>query len=47
MSSGLIVAAEIAIVMVVCLGWAFRELRSLKRLREERERKAAERDGPS
>ncbi len=39
MTSGWIVAAEIAITLVVCLGWAFRELRGLKRLREERERR--------
>lgn len=42
MTSGWIVAAEIGIVAAVCLGWAYSELKSLKRLREERERKARE-----
>ena len=38
MTSGWIVAAEIAITFAVCAGFAVRELRILKRLKAERER---------
>ena len=41
MSSGWIVALEIALVLGLALTWGFRELRSLRILREQRE--AAER----
>ncbi len=42
MSSGWIIAAELLLVLGLGVGWATYELRSLKRLRLERERREAE-----
>jgi hypothetical protein len=42
MSSGWVIAVEIVLVLGVAIGWGWRELRALDRLKAERERKARE-----
>jgi hypothetical protein len=44
MTPGWIIALELLLVLGLAVGWAAKELRSLRRLRERRE--AEERQGP-